>query len=159
MRIFILIITIISAGSLRSQEQQISADEAIQKVYDILSGEEKGPVKKPSEAIMAGAWEALAYLNYTKDSLSKEDVQEAVPDYYRFREKFLILKLIDQQDYNHYGTELKVPYLVENNRVLVYDPQGKAVKDQWLIIYLDDSYLALEMGDLRLFFTRTQNQE
>ncbi|MDZ7848190.1 MAG: hypothetical protein U5L96_16365 [Owenweeksia sp.] len=89
-----------------------------------------------------------------------EDLREAVPDYYHFEEGLLTLKLINPENYNEYGATVQAPYrLVNEKRIVLLDPNTGEQKDKWDVIYLDANYLALDMGDLRVFFTHTTPQE
>jgi hypothetical protein len=149
-------------GQTVKSKEPVSPKEAIQKVFNVLSKKE-GFVPDSAALVTGlqnGAWEALAYLNAaTKDSLSKADLQEAVPDYYRFYSQELLLKLINQKDYNSFGQELKVPYRLIGNEIILLNPQDGSIKDRWTILYLDSFYLALDYGDLRVFFVQTATQE
>ncbi|GEM_PF-777568 len=143
--------------------EAISPKEAITKVFEVLSKQEgRLPASADSTNVLLqkGAWEALAYVNAAgKDSLTKADLQEAVPDYYRFYKNQLLLKLINQDNYNEYGTEASVPYFCNGKVISILDPDTGAAKDKWTILYLDAYYLALDYGDLRVFFVQTNPQE
>lgn len=137
-------------------------EEAIETVFKILSKQESQvpAAQQITELLQKGAWEALAYVNAAvTDSLTKADLQEAVPDYYRFYNNQLLLKLINQEDYNAYGTEASVPYAVKVQTIEILDPDTGTAKDKWQILYLDQFYLALDYGDLRVFFVQTPVQE
>ncbi|HBF21201.1 MAG TPA: hypothetical protein DDW81_13955, partial [Cryomorphaceae bacterium] len=82
----------------------------------------------------------------------------AVADYYNYQEDEVIIKLINPQDYNSYGMEVNVKYLLNKHNIELLTAQG-AVKDSWQLLYLDHNYLALDMGDIRVFFTHTPAQE
>lgn len=154
------ILIFFSAGMLMAQEKPPSPEEAIEKVFKVLSGQESAIDKEPAKRLRAAAWEALAYVpGKGLDTITTFSLQQAVPDYYNFEEGELILKLIDPKDHNRYGQELRVPYGLSAPTINLYDNQGQTVKDKWEIIYLDEFYLALDMGDLRIFFTRTAAQE
>ena len=132
--------------------------KVIQQVFDALSGK-NAVVEKMAENLQKEAWEALAYLEET-DSLSVKNLREAVPDYYNFNEEELILKLIDPEDNNQYAVEIIATYrLTQDQHIELRDMSGEKLKDRWKIIYLDANYLALDMGDLRLFLTHTRPQE
>lgn len=142
--------------------QELSGDQAIKKVYHILSGEEKSiPKAAAADSLLRqGAWEALAYLDMEQTfNPQEEDLQEAVPDYYRFSAEGLLFKLIDPNDYNQYGHQGKLQYKWEGAEILILSGDGKTIKDRWQLLYLDANYLALQMGGLRVFFTHTPIQE
>ncbi len=138
---------------------QITAEEAIQKVFDILTLEEPQLQGDLQKNLTSGAWESLSYLNETNESYEPGDLQEAVPDYYHFMAEKVIIRLINQSNYNEYGMELEISYRLHKGHIELLDGKTKALKDRWEIMYLDANYLALDMGDLRVFFTHTPNQE
>jgi len=113
------------------------------------------PTKADSSYLVAGAWEALAYLEDT----SSENLYQAVPDYYSFKNDQLLLKLINPQNKNEYGVEIEVRYELVNNTLLLFDKETGEVKSSWKLLYLDNNYLAMEMDGLFVFFTHTPLQE
>lgn len=129
---------------------------ATKKVLDILS--EKQAVKLEYAKIKLGAWEALSYLEEKQVEFIEEDLLEAVPDYYNFSDSTVIIKLVNPNDYNDYGIQLELKYEVIGKELILYDKKEKE-KDRWSILYLDKNYLALDMGQLRVFFTKTPPQE
>lgn len=139
---------------------QVDPEQAIAKVFRVLAGEETNFPAKADSLLQNGAWEALAYIDLAaKLKPQKEDLQEAVPDYYRFKGKELIFKLIDPKDHNQYGFQGKLEYRWQKQFVLVINPKNGTERDRWKVLYLDGEYLALEMGDLRVFFAHTPPQE
>lgn len=132
--------------------------EVIREVYEVLAGKRPAPTENLEANLKKGAWEALSYLE-EQSKMEIEDLREAVPDYYRFFENEVLLKLINPENYNEYGTQVRVTYRVSaKNQILLLDKEGK-VKEEWKVIYLDKNYLALDMGGLRVFFTHTRIQE
>lgn len=155
----IILIGILVCSGLGIQAQEISGQEALQKVYNVLTQKGDVEIKNPKFFLEQGAWEALSYLQ-KKDSTTINDLEEAVPDYYRFKSNnTLLLKLINPKNHNEYGTRITVGYRVDDNIIQLLDIKDLTVKDQWTILYLDDNYMALEMGELRVFFTHTPVQE
>lgn len=143
---------------LANAQDSADGDKVIQQVFEMLSGEPEA-VTDASGLLMNLAWEALAYLD-ASGAAGMEDLQEAVPDYYNFREEDLILKLINPENYNEYGVEISTPYRVKNNaEIILLDAKDGSIRDRWQILYLDENYLALDMGELRVFFTKTPEQE
>lgn len=154
----LILFFLVSSAALCAQKAP-TGEEAIAKVLAVLKGEEQSAVIEP-KYLRRGAWEALAYL--ATDSIKQakaEDLAQAVPDYYRFRDDRVLLKLIDQENSNRYGLEMDLPYRIEQDAIIVMDKKGQAEKARWQILYLDDNYLALNMDGLRLFFSRTAPQE
>lgn len=131
--------------------------KAMEQVYNVLSGKESN-VQDVDKNLQRGAWEALSYIDESAD-MKMEQLSEAVPDYYNFKNGLLILKLINPQNYNEYGVELKVGYRINKSEIQLFDSKTGKVKDQWEIMYLDQNYMALDLGDLRVFFTHTPLQE
>ncbi len=125
-------------------------------VLDILSQKEK--VEIEFENLQPGAWEALSYVEDNGGEFVEEDLLEAVPDYYNFSDSTVIIKLVNPNDYNDYGIQLNLKYKVLGNELVLYDKKGKE-KDRWQFLYLDTNYLALDMGGLRVFFTKSPPQE
>jgi len=150
--LLLLLITTLTAKA------QLTAEEALQKVFDVLTAEEASVEGNAKQKLTIGAWEALSYLNEAEE-YAIEDLQEAVPDYYHFLEEEVIIRLINQENYNEYGLELKLAYRINKGNIELLDKTSKNVKDTWHIIYLDKNYLALDMGDIRVFFTHTPDQE
>ncbi len=145
---------------LSAQGLETEGQKALQKVLEVLTLEEP---QLPDSAevkthLMNGAWESLSYLNEGGGDYQTDDLLEAVPDYYHFREGKVIIKLIDPNDYNQYGMEATVNYSLRNDEILLIKPGGE-IKDRWQLLYLDGHYMALDMGDLRVFFTHTPAQE
>lgn len=142
--------------------QEMTGDEAIAKVYRVLSLQEKSiPQEAKRDTLLRGGpWEALAYIDASRTfQPTEEDLNEAVPDYYRFSAQGLLFKLIHPEDHNQYGYEGQLQYRWEGKTLVVLSKDGKTVKDRWELLYLDANYLALKMGDLRVFFTHTRPQE
>ncbi len=153
------IITILLAlpGLLFAQSTE-ATEKARQQVFEALTVAD-AVLEKPDENLTRGAWEALSYLEES-DSLKLEDIQEAVPDYYNFSKGVLDLRLIDPQNKTEYGLEVKVPFrLTSSGAIELLDEETMAVKKQWQILYLDGNYLAMDMGDLRVFFVHTPRKE
>lgn len=127
------------------------------QVYDFLI-QQAQPVDSAYALIKHAAWEALAYLEEAENPIPA-DLQEAVPDYYNFKGNTLVIKLVDPET-NEYGVELNTPFrIADNSRVLLIDGNTGSVRDEWTIIALDGNYLALDMGELKVFFTHTPAQE
>jgi hypothetical protein len=142
--------------SSRSQEKP-NPEQVLNQVYEFLT-QESIAVDSAHALIQLSAWEALAYLEDMKDP-QPGDLSEAVPDYYNFKGNTMVIKLIDPET-NEYGVELTTPFRIsENRRVLLIDSNTGAVRDEWTIIGLDKNYLALDMGELKVFFTHTPAQE
>ena len=142
--------------------QDSTAEAAISKVYRVLAGEEsRVPIAAERGSLLQSeAWEALAYIDRSQVLMpSREDLREAVPDYYHFKENKVIFKLIDQNDYNLYGFEGSLPYRWEDEYIVILSANGKQEKDRWKLLYLDANYMALQMGDLSVFFTHSPKQE
>lgn len=147
------------AGATMVKAQSPDPEEVIREVYEVLAGMRNVDTANISSQLEHGAWEALSYIEEA-DTLLVEGLNEAVPDYYRFREGMVILKLINPKNYNEYGMEATLKYRLHNETVIqLLDSKSGMVKDEWEIIYLDGNYLALDMGDLRVFFTHTPVQE
>lgn len=143
----------------KGNAQDLNPEEVIQQVYNILAGTDTSAANPDIALLGKGAWEALSYLEENA-GMGIETLNEAVPDYYHFKPNVLILKLIDTQNQNEYGMELEVQYRLTDDLIVeLLDPKTRKVKDRWKIMYLDENYLALDMGDLRLFFTHTPDLE
>lgn len=139
-------------------QEEPDADQVIKQVYEFLT-QPPQPVAEASSLIQPSAWEALAYLQ-SGDNPALADLQQAVPDYYNFTDSTLVLKLINPEDNNEYGVEIQTPYrIADNSRILLLDAKDGSVRDEWLIIGLDENYLALDMGEIKVFFTHTPAQE
>jgi len=137
---------------------QISAEEAFKKVFDVLTEKEIKLEGDLLPKLTSRAWESLSYINEA-ESYQPEDLQEAVPDYYHFTKDKVIIRLINQGNYNEYGVELELAYRLKEGYIEILDMKTGEMKDKWRLMYLDDNYMALDMGDLRVFFTHTANQE
>lgn len=156
-RYVLVFIGIIFHVGLWAQPQE--GEQALLQVLEILAGKKETPLVERKTPLKKGAWEALSYLEEKAGvDYTTEDLLEAVPDYYNFRENNVLIKLINPQNYNEYGLELELPYRVEEKTISLFDKEGK-VKDSWIVLYLDDNYMALDMGELRVFFTHTPAQE
>jgi hypothetical protein len=143
------------------QDSSLSADEAIAKVYAVLTGSEKSipsDHQNIEKLLSRAPWEALAYLPVGIEP-DTNDLQQAVPDYYRFRDGTLLLRLIDPKNQNQFGMSTEVGYKLKDQDIVIIDPSTGGEADRWQIIYLDKNYLALDMLEFRIFFTRTAPQE
>lgn len=142
--------------------QEPSGEQAIQKVFKVLSGAEEAipALEDRNKLLQTGAWEALAYIDRERVlAPTPSDLNEAVPDYYHFTEKGLIFKLIDPKDHNHYGFEGRLSYRWEKNYLVLISEDSGQEKDRWKLLYLDDNYLALRIDNLSVFLTQTRAQE
>lgn len=143
--------------------QSDDGSEAIAKVFRVLSLAEKSipPAEQRDSLLQNDAWEALAYIDASaRFKPTEEDLREAVPDYYHFTAgRGLYFKLINPENYNEYGHEGKLSYRWDAQSLLVLSLDGRTVKDRWELLYLDSNYMALKMGDLRVFFTHTRPLE
>lgn len=133
---------------------QLDPEAVRQKVLKALK-EKRVPTSRDSSYLVAGAWEALAYLEDT----TTENLFQAVPDYYSFKNGKLLLKLINPQNKNEYGVEIEVNYKLLNNKLLLFDTNTGELKSTWKLLYLDKNYLGMEMDGLFVFFTHTPLQE
>ena len=116
-------------------------------------------VSGAARLLKASAWEALAYLESSRDTTA-DMLNQAVPDYYNFQESTLIIKLIDPDNVNDYGVTINTPYRIQKDRsVVLFDPETGRINKEWRIIGLDEHYLALDMGDIKVFFTHIPEQE
>lgn len=155
LRLFVLIIVLLPLQQ-RAQNTD-DPDKVLRQVYEFLT-QEPQPIDSAYSLIKLSAWEALAYLESGEDQ-QVGDLREAVPDYYNFKGNNLMIKLIDPET-NEYGVELSTPFrIADNSRVLLIDGNTGSVRDEWRIIGLDRNYLALDMGELKVFFTHTPAQE
>lgn len=133
-----------------------NTQDPTKKVLDILT--EKEAVKIELDKLKLGAWEALSYLEPRAAGNTSEDLLEAVPDYYNFSDSTVIIKLVNPNDYNDYGLQLELKFEIKGKQLILYDKKGKE-KDRWSFLYLDKNYLAMDMGEIRVFFTKTPPQE
>ncbi len=156
-RIITLFIVLLPLGLIAQEEE---GEKALQRVLEVLTLKDPQlpELSEIAPALQKGAWEALSYINEGADEYATDDLLEAVPDYYNFREGNVIIKLIDPKDYNQYGIEVTVIYRVSKGNVELLTPNGE-LKNSWTLLYLDGHYMALDMGDLRVFFTHTPVQE
>jgi hypothetical protein len=151
----LVLIIVLCAGSLNGQTATADSEKALQKVFEVLSGKEKSNCSSYCDSLInIGAWESLAYVDLNAAfNLSLEDIDEAVPDYYQFKEGQLFFKLINPENHNEYGYVGKLQYTWQAQSIKVIDPKSQEVKDKWEVLYLDSNYLALQMDDLRVFLT------
>ncbi|MGB0175534.1 MAG: hypothetical protein ACPF9D_00110 [Owenweeksia sp.] len=159
MRLQILMV-LISLFPFVLMAQEDEGEKALKKVLEVLTVKEPQlpDVTQLPGMLQKGAWEALSYINEGAGEYDTDDLLEAVPDYYNFGESEVIIKLIDPNDYNQYGIEVTVKYRVLSGKVELLNPQGE-LKSSWELLYLDKHYMALDMGELRVFFTHTPVQE
>jgi len=142
-----------------AQTDSLTPAKALATVHKILTEPSKPPLSKDLHTLLErGAWEALAYVGEDSD-MSETDVQEAVPDYYRFKNGVLLLKLIDPENSQRYARKFEVPYRWKRPDIHLLDTSSGTTRDRWEIRYLSSEYLALDMGELRIFFTHTAPQE
>ena len=153
-----LIVTL-SFITISAQAQEDAASKAREHMFKVLTAADGVFIEDVVENMERAPWEALAYMEEDK-MLSAEDLQEAVPDYYRFKNNLLQLKLVDPKNLGSFGTQVTIPYKVDNDEtILLLNPRNDEVKDSWDVLYLDKNYLALDMGDVRLFFIHTTIKE
>lgn len=152
----LIIMILLPWSHIKAQEDR--QQSARQKVAEALSGKSRsGRIKK--DQLEADAWEALSYLR-EKDNLSPENLEEAVPDYYRFHKGMVELRLVDPKRSGEYQREIILQYELNNEgKITLRDTKTGRIIDNWRVLYLDDNYLALDMGDLRVFFNHTRVQQ
>lgn len=150
-----ILVSILSIITLACYSQSETAIKAREHMFSVLTIAEGVFIEDLKINIERSPWEALAYMEEGQ-MLSIDDLQEAVPDYYYFKNNLLQLKLIDPQNAGEFGTELSVAYDLGSGDVIsLINPNSYQVKDSWKILYLDKNYLALDMGDVRVFFIHT----
>lgn len=159
MKVLGILIVVLSL-TLPASGQSEEGRKALQKVFDVLTADSAQIVGKPLENLTNQAWEALSYMDDDGEP-DLSDLREAVPDYYNFREGGqLLIKLINPNNHNEYSDEIGVSYEIGKRKsILIKDQKTGDLRDEWRILYLDSRYLALEIGELRLFFTHTPAQE
>lgn len=142
----------------RAQAQEPTKTEnALEKVFTTLMLEAPQIHGDTLSLLKRGAWEALAYIEPNLTN-TINDLHQAVPDYYHFTKDTAIVKLINPKNTNEYSIEALVPYTVNQNAEIQLIKQGVPTQ-KWQILYLDNNYMALIMGTLRVFFTHTPLQE
>ena len=157
--LFFLLVSLYSVSSRLHAQEPVNSDSVVRQVYRYMV-QQPAAKENTAELLQKTAWEALAYMESGEEEPTVEDLREAVPDYYHFREASVVLKLIDPEDYNNYGVEITAPYkLLDNRTIVLMDERGELERDRWRIIAIDENYLALDMGEIRLFFTHTPAQE
>lgn len=153
----ILLIVSLTIGTYYAIAQGTQEKEnALQKVIEILTS--KKPFVNSTFQLTSGAWEALSYIEEGKIEYNKDDLLEAVPDYYSFEKNSATIKFVNPNNVEEYGTKFTVNYRVEGAKIILLDNENKE-RDSWTILYLDNNYLALDMGELRVFFTKTAKKE
>jgi hypothetical protein len=146
----------IALPSAYAQSKEMEPNEALQKVFEVLSAKKQDPKDSISCDLLLnnGAWESLAYIDMNISfNLTLEDVKEAVPDYYQFKKGKLYFKLINPTNHNEYGYSGSVQYKQDGSAVRLFDPKSELQMDKWEIRYVDENYLALDMDNLRVFFS------
>lgn len=146
---------ILSFLGLTIQAQADAATKAREHMFKALTVADGIYIEDVNKNISHSPWEALAYMEEGSMS-SLDDLNEAVPDYYHFQNNLLQLKLIDAQNSGGFGKELIIPFKINGGEtILLINPKSNRVEDSWDILYLDNNYLALDMGDIRVFFIHT----
>lgn len=160
MRIYFLLLITISGYHLNAQLTDTDKqEEALTMVFTTLTLQKPAIIGKADSLIQLGAWEALSYLE-EGENLTKNDLQEAVPDYYQFFKTNVLVKLINPKNTNEYGVEARPTYrITATGQIELLKPNVLKPVQTWQIIYLDLNYMALEMAGLRVFFTHTPPQE
>lgn len=150
-------ILIALGGALQAQSD--AATKAKEHMFSALTGAEGVVIENLETNLYHGPWEALAYVE--EDAMSSmEDIQEAVPDYYHFDNGLLHLKLVDPENLSEFGTVMDIPYKLENAKsIVLINPRSKREDGGWDILYLDRNYLALDMGEIRVFFIHSTLKE
>ena len=151
----ITLLFLFTCSLLAGQSTSVDSEKAIQKVFEVLSTKEKGDCGINCDSLLnVGAWESLAYVDLNASfNLSIEDLMEAVPDYYQFKDGQLYFKLINPENSNDYVYEGQLNYKWEAQSIKLIDPKTSSIKDKWEVLYLDSNYLALQMDNLRVFLT------
>ena len=138
--------------------QKDPVQEVFEQVLNTLTITKPELPENKAMYLQKTSWEALSYMVEKEGGYTTEDLLEAVPDYYHFLDGTVIVKLINPKDNNSYGLEMELSYKVQAGEILLFDKQNR-LKDSWRILYLDANYMALDMGDLRVFFVHTSSQE
>lgn len=135
--------------------QNDAAKEGREHMFNVLTAEVPDQLGNVLYNLEKSPWEALAYLEES-NAHTINDLREAVPDYYHFAGGILDVKLRNPDDAADYSTEMKLGYSLGNDYKIVLRKPGTLRSDlSWQILYLDKNYLALDMGEVRVFFIHT----
>ena len=152
-------ITVFFVTALWGFGQDIAAEQGRKYMYEALTKDKPAYLENVKQNLERGPWEALAYLEKGSAS-SQEDLQEAVADYYHYSKGVLDVRLRNPGDFQSYNTKMELAYNVGNGYSIALRKPGSARAElTWQILYLDENYLALDMGDVRVFFIHTQKQD
>jgi hypothetical protein len=132
-------------------------NDPVALVVSLMSGK---PVALPANArqvLEALPWEALAYADTATlanvQGIEAERLQEAVPDVYQFSAGILSLTPYQQESSSNSSGPIEVYYRqIDRYIVLSASPNGEEI-DRWSVHYLDENYLILDFGELRLFLS------
>lgn len=144
------------SATLWSQEDQ-EVEEVQQQVYEFLTQPPAIP-DNASQLLVNAAWEALAYLDLSLDH-TPADLQEAVPDYYNFQDSIVYIRLVDPANPGESEFRYQAIYTLADGLISLVKTQDAKAVSEWRIIAIDQHYLALDMGDVRVFFTHTSERE
>jgi hypothetical protein len=144
----LLFLLLFHSNILNAQE-----DQPIDKVLHVLSSPAT-PLPENAIAILEShSWEALAYW----DPESEPDitnVYEAVPDVYRFDNGTVKMNL---QSQGGQPRTINGLYSLFGSEIQLYKKGGSEIADRWKILYLSAEYLALDLGDIHVFFALPDN--
>jgi hypothetical protein len=129
-------------------------EDPAQVVLDILSEAHSSDNPLEFDFLKGRSWEMLAYWN-PESPATKDELFEAVPDVYRFENGKLKGRVLT--DLNSDPIVISGHYSRSGNTLTLFKESGGMAADKWVILYLDEKYLALDMGDLRVFLVPPDN--
>lgn len=150
--LYIFLLVLLSATAIAQND---AAQEGKEHMFNVLMSDIPEKLDEVILHLEKGPWEALAYIE-EDGAQTVEDLREAVPDYYHFTQGLLDVKLRNPDDADDYSTEMKLAYTLGNDyKIMLRKPGSVRSNLSWQILYLDKNYLALDMGEVRIFFIHT----
>ncbi len=139
--------------SLSAQSQ--NKDSTIYVVLHALTADGISVSQPIKDLLINASWEALAYWE-TTDPKNLDYLHEAVGDIYTFgNDLSFILRMIDKNNQNQFGLEIKGTYQLNEYDLILKAENGKYITSK--IRYLDKLYLILEFDGLRIFYTKSKS--
>jgi|GEM_PF-2054801 len=137
-------------GSFKLNAQE---EQPIDKVLKVLSSPSSAMPEKAISILESHSWEAIAYWDPGTEAIVT-NLFEAVPDVYRFdRGNFKIFL----QTQGGKPQTVNGKYTLFGSEIQLFKKDQNEIIDRWKVLFLSNEYLALDMGDLHVFFVLPDN--
>jgi len=127
--------------------------QPIDRVLKVLSSPATQLPKNAISILEGHSWEAIAYWDPGTEAIG-ENLFESVPDVYYFNSGTFKIFL---QTQGGNPQRINGQYTLFGSEIQIFKKEEKEIIDRWHILYLSSEYLALDLGDMHVFFVLPDN--